>query len=355
MLQTYVEKMALFANDNRHVHRELKEYTISAKMILSQFVSLKHKEKTTPAPDSRPVSIESFKEELTAEIKNLRELIVKQNKITCKITTQIESMQQQTSQQQQKPLQQNSNRRQENQQQKQQKQPQQKWQREAHQMNNQQQPQRQPQQPEPTDQAETEDEVWTTMTRKRDKKEAREKRVRNPIKRTADVIVVKVVANKNYASTLKDVRHGLVNAGLTDGIIQARKTLNGDLFLKLKGNVHIDQTKSVATDATGTDVFSPQNKEAVELRGLDGDIAKEALTEHLKTSIHPEICMKDVKALKTGYGGSVTGVVVLPTKIANKLATGPRLKIGWSHCRVHVRIPMVRCSRCLEFGHRKQS
>lgn len=164
--------------------------------------------------------------------------------------------------------------------------------------------------------------------------------------------MVKVDANKTYANTLREVRQGLGNAGLNDGVNQARKTLNGDLLLKLKGNARTDQIRSVATSCSGTEAFFFQHKVAVEFRGLDGDITRDELAEHLKTS-HPGLCTDDVKSLKTSKDGSMTGVVLLPAKVANKFATRPKIKIGWSLCRVHVRIPMIRCSRCLEFGHRK--
>jgi len=181
---------------------------------------------------------------------------------------------------------------------------------------------------------------------------SKKKRAKNRIKNSPDVIVVKVDTNKTYASTLREVRHGLGNAGLTDGITQVRKTVNGNLFLKLKGNANTDHIESVAASCSGMEAFSLRNNVVVEFRGLDGDTTKEELIEHLKTS-HPGTRVEDVKAIKTGRGGSVTGVVVLPSKVANKLATGLKIKIGWSQCRVHVRIPMIRCSRCLEFGHRK--
>jgi len=97
----------------------------------------------------------------------------------------------------------------------------------------------------------------------------------------------------------------------------------------------------VAKNCSGTEAVTLQNKAALEFRGLDGDITKEELVEHLKT-FHPDLCVDDVKSLKTGQSGRVTSVVVLPIKIVNILVVGPKIKIGWSHCRVHVRIPMVR-------------
>jgi D-Tyr-tRNAtyr deacylase len=92
MLQKYVNTMALFASNNKNVHRELKEYTASTKMLLSQFVLVKQKEKTSPPPEPHTTSIENFKEELTEEIKNLRELITKQSEDTFKLIMQVESL-----------------------------------------------------------------------------------------------------------------------------------------------------------------------------------------------------------------------------------------------------------------------
>lgn len=157
--------------------------------------------------------------------------------------------------------------------------------------------------------------------------------------------------SNNKAAIINIKRVGVKNLGASESscrwIEAGRRRLQ-----KLKGNANTDHIKSVAASCSGLEAFSLRNNEAVEFRGLDSDTTKEELIEHLKTS-HPGTRVEDIKAMKTGRGGSVTGVVVLPSKVANKLATGPKIKIGWSQCRVHVRISMIRCSRCLEFGHRK--
>lgn len=165
--------------------------------------------------------------------------------------------------------------------------------------------------------------------------------------------MVRVNADQTYASTLKGVRHGLVNAGLSDGITGARKTNNGDLLLKLKRNTDTEKIKTIATVATGSEVSAPTSKVAIEIRGLDGDVTKEDLIVYFKTNSYMNLCAEDVKSLKPGRLGKITAVVVLPVNIVNKLSTGPRIKIGWSYCRIYIRKPIIRCLRCLEFGHRK--
>lgn len=52
----------------------------------------------------------------------------------------------------------------------------------------------------------------------------KKKRTKNPIKRDHEVIVVKVAPDKTYASTLREVKHGLVMAGIKEEITQTRKT-----------------------------------------------------------------------------------------------------------------------------------
>lgn len=85
--------------------------------------------------------------------------------------------------------------------------------------------------------------------------------------------------------------------------------------------------------------------------GHDG-ITKGELLEYLKTTFHPGMSSDDIKALKPGYRGSITGVVVLLTKITNTIANRTKTKVGWSYHRIHVRVLMARCSHCLDFSHR---
>lgn len=58
-------------------------------------------------------------------------------------------------------------------------------------------------------------------------------------------------------------------------------------------------------------------------------------------SIHP-----------TQYG-TQNATVVLKKKWVNDLCKKGTIRIGWTLCRIRERVNIIRCYRCLEFGHNK--
>lgn len=171
-----------------------------------------------------------------------------------------------------------------------------------------------------------------------------------------DAIIIKITEDKTYADTLRSLKKGLNDAGLTDEVAMSKRTMNGDLFLQLKKKTNkTSQVRTIVGDSTGAETYLKTTTVAVEIRGLDTDATPEDLVAAISARTTSAATTENIKAIKQGYGGKLTAVVILPARVANELARGPRLRIGWASCSIRIRTPVNRCTRCLDFGHRKSA
>lgn len=189
---------------------------------------------------------------------------------------------------------------------------------------------------------------WKTV-----KKKGTEKKL---AKVAPDAIIIKITEGKTYADTLRSLKKGLNDAGLTDEVAMSRRTMKGDLFLQLKKKTNkTSQVRTIVGDSTGAETHLKTTTVAVEIRGLDTDATPEELVAAISARTTSSATTENIKAIKQGYGGKSTAVVILPARAANELARGPRLRIGWASCSIRIRTPVIRCTRCLDFGHRKSA
>lgn len=66
-------------------------------------------------------------------------------------------------------------------------------------------------------------------------KTVKKKSTRHKLAKVApEAIIIKIIEEKSYANTLKSLKKGPNDAGLTDEVEMSKSTMNGDLLLKLK-------------------------------------------------------------------------------------------------------------------------
>lgn len=192
---------------------------------------------------------------------------------------------------------------------------------------------------------------WTTVNRN-----TRPKVSKKTVQVRQEAVIVKIGENSTYANTLKGVMNSLNGAGLTDEVDTVRKTKDGNLLLRMrKLTAKTSEVLAVAKQTMGAEVIIKTNAVAVEIRELDEDITKEELVSHISDILSAPIAPGNVKALKPSFGGKMMAVVLLPAPAANQLVSGPRLRIGWSSCKTIIRVPVIRCQRCLDFGHKRNT
>lgn len=59
-----------------------------------------------------------------------------------------------------------------------------------------------------------------------------------------------------------------------------------------------------------------------------------------------------IKIIKGKYGQN-TATIEVPRREGKKMVATGKVKIGWLNCNIKERIQMVRCYKCLEYGHRR--
>jgi len=172
---------------------------------------------------------------------------------------------------------------------------------------------------------------------------------------TPDAVIVKITENKTYEETLRSVKTGLSDAGLMDEVGMSKR-INGDLLLQLKKRTNkTSQLRTVVEDVTRAETYLKTSTVAVEIRGLDTDATPEDLAAAISARTANALTKQSIKTIKPGQGGKSTAVVLLSARAANELVTGPRLRIGWASCSTRIRYPMIRCTRCFDFGHRRNT
>ena len=172
-----------------------------------------------------------------------------------------------------------------------------------------------------------------------------------------DALVIKKTGDLSYADMLRKVKNEPSLADLGANVTNIRKTMNGDLLLKLKKTA--DKTtadfqssvKSVLGDSA--EVKALTHMIEIEVRDLDEVSTKGEVCEALKAKFEEAKSMKstDVKSLKKAFGGTQMAVVSLAADLARKIINEGKIKIGWTVCRVREKLTVIRCFRCFEFGH----
>lgn len=84
---------------------------------------------------------------------------------------------------------------------------------------------------------------------------------------------------------------------------------------------------------------------------MDEVTTKEEVVKEIKEQFELDVPLTDV-FLRKAYGGMQTASVNLTSDVARKMLEVGRIKIGWSSCHVREKAKrMIKCFRCLEFGH----
>lgn len=92
--------------------------------------------------------------------------------------------------------------------------------------------------------------------------------------------------------------------------------------------------------------------DVIHVTDIEGDIDRLEIAEAIQRSIG-DAKIEDIKvlAIRPNRNGNQNATIGLPRGHAKKLISRESMVIGWTSCRVRARVNIVRCYRCLEFGH----
>lgn len=377
MIRSCVTTMLSFVDKNRNVHKEIKDLVTKTDILLKQF--LKVKPACTKKQDIAPTRNvgQDAQNEFSETIAAIKVVLEKQNEAIGKLSTQTELIRQQQQQhqqlqqQQQRVARQGQGRTNKNldnvelhetpvaeqklkhnrEKIEQQKHSKQEKQQSKHIYSTQKQP-RQQQEPKEAevqdneeDKSESSNSSWTAVARKKKRK---------TVKVTQEAVIIKVPESSTYAAVLRDVKKSLDTAGLAGEVDTARKTFDGSLLIRMKKQTtKTAEISETAKNVLGIETQIKKNMVAVEIRDLDEGTTKEEIASYITKDMAIPLSTHDIKTLKPSFGGKMMAVVLLSAQAANRIVNGPRIKINWASCRTSIRVPMIRCFRCLEFGHRR--
>lgn len=167
-----------------------------------------------------------------------------------------------------------------------------------------------------------------------------------------DKIIVKA-QGMSYAELLKSVKSkvDIVNEGID--VKKIKKTMKGDLLLEVVGNENASKLQNAIKTNMGNAELIHKTKEVVlQIFDIDADITKEQLEREIRKNVTGKIDTLQILSLRSTNWGSQTATIKLRKEIAEALARKEEIKIGWVRCKIKKKIHLVRCFKCLDYGHR---
>ncbi|KAI4459448.1 zinc finger cchc-type superfamily [Holotrichia oblita] len=173
----------------------------------------------------------------------------------------------------------------------------------------------------------------------------------------SEKVIIKA-GGKKYADILRSVKSSINidEAGIKVKAI--KRTTKGDVMVEIQGGMD----KAVALRQ---EIIKKNEDALVEIKnksgiiyvsGIDGDVDSSELMHAIKDCVGGAAQLHDIEVLSlrpTQYG-SQNATVALKKEWARELCKKETIRIGWTPCRIRQRFNIVRCYRCLEFGHYKK-
>jgi Zinc knuckle len=128
--------------------------------------------------------------------------------------------------------------------------------------------------------------------------------------------------------------------------------------LKNGPGIHSSSYKALVEEVVGEDVAvrALSQRVLVECRNLDDVTQAADLREALKEQF--TLTDADVEGnvrLRKTYGSTQAATINVPVDVANKLLKVGKVKVGWSVCHLRAYRQLLRCFKCMEFGHQAKN
>jgi hypothetical protein len=160
-------------------------------------------------------------------------------------------------------------------------------------------------------------------------------------------------ASVSYADVLRSVHATAKNIKVD--VRSIKRTQKGELVFQLgKSPEGVKELQELIAKAAGPDASIRRmvpTRVAI-IKDLDEGITKEDIAAATETSLGNEQGSVEILNLRPAHSGTQVCVIRVPcTSKTDALLKEGRIKIGLVRCRVRERVEVLRCFRCLDFGH----
>lgn len=181
----------------------------------------------------------------------------------------------------------------------------------------------------------------------------RHKSLSNREMRQTEKIVIKS-EGKNYADVLRAIKSNVNIEETGIKVKTIKKTMKGDVLLEIQGdknNAEVLKQKIQEKHAQAK-ITIKNSDDILHVTGIDGDIGVDEIVESIIESVG-NAKREDVKVLsvRPNQRGSQNATIAVKKVIAQELARKGTIRIGWTPCKIRPRVNLLRCYKCLEFGH----
>jgi len=169
-------------------------------------------------------------------------------------------------------------------------------------------------------------------------------------------LVVKVAQGQTFADVLKKIRADFKPETCSAIVLGAVQTAKGDVLLKLKGDSDLAKASTAldkVVEGVGKVAENKERNVTLEIRDLDS-LTEEKDVEQAVEKVLGFAFQKDkrkVTLMRANKRQQRMALVTLGEQEAHKLEQEDHLRVGYLSCKIRRRVEVLRCFKCLEYGH----
>lgn len=88
------------------------------------------------------------------------------------------------------------------------------------------------------------------------------------------------------------------------------------------------------------------------IHGIDAATSEEEIKEAIMSNVDVTEDQAKIVSIRPARFENKVATTILPKKAALILLKKDKIRIGWVQCQIVERVPIIRCFKCLELGHR---
>ena len=169
--------------------------------------------------------------------------------------------------------------------------------------------------------------------------------------RRNDAILVKAKDDSSYADILKKMKESVDPASTDTKVVKLRRTRTNDLLVSKRSKTESfsEAIKNAVKDEADVVALDYDPETYVDVRDIEEDATEEDVISSIEKVIGENAGIKC--KMKPGFARTQIATIQLRRKFADKLTSQGRIRIGWTYCQIKSRLKVLKCFKCLGYGH----